>query len=90
MPAIGHTMIDRIALCLPNTPYYIVLYFAALKIGAVIVNMNPLYTECEMRHLLKDSGARIVAVPDLREIHGKVRAVADECGQRSSRTPGGR
>jgi len=70
---------DRIALCLPNTPYYIVLYFAALKIGAVIVNMNPLYTECEMRHLLKDSGARIVAVPDLREIHGKVRAVADEC-----------
>jgi long-chain acyl-CoA synthetase len=41
---------DRIALCLPNTPYYIVLYFAALKIGAVVVNLNPLYTPGEMRH----------------------------------------
>lgn len=71
---------DRVALCLPNTPYYIVLYFAALKIGAVVVNLNPLYTPGEMRHLLKDSGARIVAVPDLREIHAKVRDLAQECG----------
>lgn len=70
---------DRVALCLPNTPYYIVLYFAALKIGAVVVNLNPLYTQSEMRHLLKDSGARVVAVPDLREIHGKVLAIAEEC-----------
>jgi acyl-CoA synthetase (AMP-forming)/AMP-acid ligase II len=48
---------DRIALCLPNTPYYIVLYFAALKIGAVVVNLNPLYTPGEMRHLLRQRRA---------------------------------
>jgi len=75
----GVTKGDRVALCLPNTPYYIVLYIAALKIGAVVVNINPLYTQSEMRHLLLDSRARIVAVPDLREIHGKVRALAQEC-----------
>jgi long-chain acyl-CoA synthetase len=42
--AMGLRKGDRFALCLPNTPYFVVMYFAALKIGAVIVNLNPLYT----------------------------------------------
>ncbi|WP_084454818.1 long-chain-fatty-acid--CoA ligase [Novosphingobium rosa] len=71
---------DRFALCLPNTPYFIVLYFAALKLGAVIVNMNPLYTEREMEHILRDSGARMVAVPDIASIHEKLRNVGPGAG----------
>lgn len=67
---------DRLALCLPNTPYYIVLYFAAARIGVVVVNLNPLYTERELTHLLTDSGALAIAVPDVAEVHGKVVAVA--------------
>ena len=71
---------DRIGLCLPNTPYYPILYFAALRIGAVIVNLNPLYVERELRHLIEDSGATFVAVPDLRMIHEKVAGIAAETG----------
>ncbi|MAF28413.1 MAG: hypothetical protein CL819_04145, partial [Croceicoccus sp.] len=56
---------DRFGLCLPNCPYFVVLYFAALRAGAVVVNFNPLYTESELTHQIKDSGTRFIAVPDL-------------------------
>lgn len=71
---------DRFGLCLPNTPYFPILYFAALRIGAVVVNFNPLYVERELEHQLKDSGTRMIAVPDLRMIHDKLLAVADASG----------
>jgi long-chain acyl-CoA synthetase len=71
---------DRFALCLPNTPYFVVLYFAALKVGAVVIALNPLYTEHEMDHMLRDSGARMIAVPDIAMIHDKVRAVGPAAG----------
>ena len=69
---------DRLALCLPNTPHYIALYYAAARIGVVVVNCNPLYTAREVKHLLVDSGAVAIAVPDIAEFHGKVvEAAAD-------------
>jgi long-chain acyl-CoA synthetase len=71
---------DRFALCLPNMPYFIVLYFAALRIGAVVVNLNPLYTRREMDHLIRDSGAKMIAIPDLALIHDKVREVGPPAG----------
>jgi long-chain acyl-CoA synthetase len=67
---------DRFGLCLPNCPYFVILYFAALRVGAIIVNFNPLYTERELEHQIKDSGTRMIAVPDIRMIHDKVQAVA--------------
>lgn len=73
---------DRLALCLPNLPYYPVLFFAAHRIGVVIVNMNPLYVEREMKQILGDSGAVAVAVPDLRAIHDKLLAVLPETSVR--------
>ncbi|PZU09844.1 long-chain fatty acid--CoA ligase [Sphingomonas sp.] len=71
---------DRFGLCLPNCPYFVVLYFAALRVGAIIVNFNPLYTERELEHQIRDSGTRMMAVPDLKAIHGKVEAVASASG----------
>lgn len=71
---------DRFALCLPNLPYFPVLYFAALRLGAVVVNLNPLYTARELDHLIRDSGARMIAIPDLAAIHAKVREVAEGAG----------
>jgi len=71
---------DRIALCLPNTPYYVVLYFAALRIGAVVVNMNPLYAPHEIDHTLRDSGAKMIAVPDVAAIQDKVVKAAPPAG----------
>ncbi|MFC3592131.1 AMP-binding protein [Novosphingobium piscinae] len=56
---------DRFGICRPNCPYFILLYFAALHAGATVVSFNPLYTEREIKHLIRDSGARMMAVPDL-------------------------
>ncbi|HPI40390.1 MAG TPA: AMP-binding protein, partial [Pseudobdellovibrionaceae bacterium] len=48
---------DRIAIQLPNLLQYPIAAFAALKLGLIIVNTNPLYTPHEMEHQFKDSGA---------------------------------
>src|ERR671925_1056403 len=39
---------DRVGLVLPNCPQYVIAYYAALRIGAVIVGNNPLYTDREL------------------------------------------
>ena len=70
----------RFGLCLPNTPYFVVLYFAALRCGATVVNFNPLYVEHELRHQIKDSGTTIMAVIDVASIHAKIAAVAEDSG----------
>ncbi len=70
----------RVALCLPNTPYYPILFFAILKAGGVVVNVNPLYVERELAHLLEDSGATIIATCDIAEIHARVLKVAGQMG----------
>ncbi|WP_083814728.1 long-chain-fatty-acid--CoA ligase [Ktedonobacter racemifer] len=56
---------DRVALSLPNIPQYPIAFFAILKIGAVAVPTNPLYTEHELAHQLSDSGARILIMLDM-------------------------
>jgi long-chain acyl-CoA synthetase len=71
---------DRFGLCLPNCPYFPVLYFAALRVGAIVVQFNPLYTEHELDHQIRDSGARFIAVPDLAMIHDKVEKIAKAAG----------
>jgi long-chain acyl-CoA synthetase len=71
---------DRFGLCLGNSPYNVVLFYAVLKIGAVVVNLNPLYTAVELEHLLRDSAMRMVAVPEVRFVHEKVEGVARAAG----------
>jgi len=53
---------DRVAIMLPNTFQYPVCLFAVLRIGAIVVNVNPLYTARELNHQLKDSGAESIIV----------------------------
>ncbi len=53
---------DRIALMLPNVLQYPIAIFAALRAGLTVVNTNPLYTARELKHQLKDSGARAIIV----------------------------
>ena len=65
---------DRVGLCLPNCPYYVISYFATLKIGAIVVNFNPLYTKDEIRHQISDSGTRLMITLDLKTIYPKVQA----------------
>jgi long-chain acyl-CoA synthetase len=55
---------DRVALIVPNSPQYVVAYYAAARIGAVVVGNNPLYTATEMEHQLRDAGVGTVVVLD--------------------------
>lgn len=55
---------DRVALLLPNSPQFLIAYYGAAKAGAVIVPLNPLYTEHELAFHFADSGAETaVTVP---------------------------
>ncbi|MEM8812324.1 MAG: long-chain fatty acid--CoA ligase [Pseudomonadota bacterium] len=65
----------RIGLCLPNCPYAPIFYFAALKIGATVVNYNPLYVERELTFQAEDSETEIMVTLDLKIIYDKVEAV---------------
>ncbi|AIZ32077.1 MULTISPECIES: long-chain-fatty-acid--CoA ligase FadD2 [Pseudomonas] len=49
---------ERIAVQMPNVLQYPIAVFGAMRAGLIVVNTNPLYTEREMRHQFKDSGAR--------------------------------
>ena len=51
---------DKVAVCLPNIPQVIVANLAILRIGAVTVQNNPLYTERELTHQLNDSDSKLV------------------------------
>lgn len=53
---------DRVGLMLPNLVQFPVLYYAALRAGAIIVPMNPLLKSGEIEHYLRDSGARLALV----------------------------
>jgi long-chain acyl-CoA synthetase len=55
---------DRVALLLPNCPQNVIAFFATLRLGAVVVEHNPLYTETELRHQLADCGATVVVCLD--------------------------
>ena len=55
---------DRVALVLPNCPQHVVAFYAVLRLGAIVVEHNPLYTERELRHQFEDHGARVVIVWD--------------------------
>jgi long-chain acyl-CoA synthetase len=53
---------DRIAIQMPNLLQYPVVLFGALRAGLVVVNTNPLYTAREMKHQLKDAGAKAIVI----------------------------
>ena len=63
---------DRVGLFLPNTPTYMISYFAVLKAGGVVVNFNPLYAEREIENQIKNSGATIMATVDLPMCYDKL------------------
>lgn len=64
---------DRVALLLPNCPQIILSFFGIWKSGGMVVPLNPLYTERELEHALRESGAEIVIV--LTPFYNKVKAI---------------
>jgi len=55
---------DRVALVLPNCPQHVVAFYAVLRLGAIVVEHNPLYTAGELQHQLADHGAEVAVVWD--------------------------
>lgn len=53
---------DRIAIMMPNLLQYPIVLFAAFRAGLIVVNTNPLYTDRELKHQLKDSGAVAIII----------------------------
>ncbi|MCX8514125.1 MAG: AMP-binding protein [Burkholderiales bacterium] len=62
---IGIVKGDRVAIMLPNTIQYPIALFAILKLGAIVVNINPLYTPSEIEYLINNSGAKSIIVIDM-------------------------
>jgi long-chain acyl-CoA synthetase len=62
LQSIGVKPGDRVAIMLPNTFQYPIALFGTLKAGAIVVNVNPLYTVRELSHQLKDSAVQTIVV----------------------------
>ena len=55
---------DRLAIMLPNSPHYIFTLFGVFSLGGISVQVNPMYVEREIDHVLNDSGAEYMVVSD--------------------------
>jgi long-chain acyl-CoA synthetase len=56
---------DRVGIMLPNCPQYVIAAFAILRIGGIVVNVNPLYTPREIVVVAADSGMRLLLTLDV-------------------------
>lgn len=65
---------SKIGLCLPNCPYYVIAYYAVLKVGATVVNFNLLYTEEEIKQQIDNSEIDMMITLDLELVFPKVYA----------------
>lgn len=62
----------KVALFLPNTPFYIISYYGVLLAGGTIVNLNPLYAKSELSNLIEDSEANILITTNLKLLMDKM------------------
>jgi long-chain acyl-CoA synthetase len=67
---------DRVGLLLPNSPQYVIAWYACQRLGAVAVGNNPLYTQRELAHQIKDFSPNVMVVLD--QLYPAWAAVAHE------------
>ena len=63
---------DSVGLLLPNCPYYVLFYYAILRIGATVVNYNPLYAKREIARQIIDSNTRVMVTLNLKTLYPKI------------------
>ncbi len=71
----------KVGLMLPNSPYAIVCFYAVLKAGGTVVNINPLYAEAGIARLMLDSSACILVTLNVETLYRKVAPILEESGQ---------
>jgi fatty-acyl-CoA synthase len=65
--ATGCNVGDRVGIWSPNNAEWVLVQFAAAKVGAILVNVNPAYRTEELRFALKQSGCRmLVCAPSFK------------------------
>jgi long-chain acyl-CoA synthetase len=69
---------DRIGLYMPNSPYYPILFIAAMKIGAVVANFCSLDSEETLRREIARTGTKMMVTLDLNPWHDRVVKLRDE------------
>lgn len=65
LSGIGYKKGDVIALMLPNSIQFVVAYYACQLLGVTVTSINPTYKALEIRHQLKDSGAKAMVILDV-------------------------
>jgi len=65
LAGLGVSKGDTVALYLLNCPQYVIAYFAALKVGAKVTPISPVYTSKEVKHQLEDSEADTIICQDI-------------------------
>lgn len=61
---LGITKGDRVGILLQNCPQYSISFFAILRLGAIVTNINPTYTPPEIARVAADSGIRAIITQD--------------------------
>ncbi len=72
---------DRVALMLPNCPQYVVSFFATVRLGAIVTQLNPMYVEREIEHIVNDSGAETIVV--YTDMYPRVKAILPDTDLRN-------
>ncbi|MGC5323920.1 AMP-binding protein [Brevibacillus sp. SYSU BS000544] len=56
---------DRVGIFLPNCPAFVVAYYAILKMGAIVVPINPMNKSMELAYQLQDSTPKVLVLLDV-------------------------
>jgi long-chain acyl-CoA synthetase len=65
LDALGVKQGDRVGVHLPNCPQYPIAYYAALSLGAIVVNLNPLYTADELKLMVDTTSVTTLITFDM-------------------------
>lgn len=79
LAALGVTKDSRVALWMPNLPPMVIGFFATLRLGAQVVNTNPLYVEREIEHQFNDAGVKVVVTLDFLW-DGRLKGILERTG----------
>ena len=76
LKSLGVAKGTAVGLILPNLPQNVIAYYATLRLGGIVVENNPMYTERELHHQLEDSGVEVLITLD--QFYAKVKTIRPE------------
>lgn len=69
---------DRVAIHLPNCPQFVIAYYGILKVGGIVVPINPLYKGKDLSYVISDSGAKTIVT--LTKLYPNLEEIAETAG----------